>query len=337
MLKGLSGRVLRDRRILGFSRRWNTPHLPSEVPAAYHGHNETVRNLAGLSEVDVNHADEKGMTALHWEAKKGCPTQVLIDAGADIEARNSLGRSPLLVACENGNISEVKMLVEAGAGVRATDNEGDTCLILATHCGCTETVRYLAGLPEVDVNHKGRNGTALHNAVDEGSPDVVQVLINAGADIEAKDEKGRSPLHCASSSGALPVVKMLVEAGAGVRATDNEGATCLTLAGANGHTDVVRYLAGLPEVDVKQTDRLGNTALEAVPEQGNATKEEVKALKEMMKSVMDQQKEMLEVQKVVLGPIAEVIEAGPPKWALFVLQFITCMIWIMVFKIVLFM
>ena len=194
MLKGLSGRVLRDRRILGFSRRWNTPHLPSEVPAAYHGHNESVRNLAGLSEVDVNHADEKGMTALHWEAKKGCPTQVLIDAGADIEARNSLGRSPLLVACENGNLAKVKMLVEAGAGVRATDNEG---------------------------------------------------------------------------------------------------ATCLTLAGANGHTDVVRYLAGLPEVDVKQTDRLGNTALEAAPEQVNA-------LKEMMKSVMDQQKEMRDSQNEVL-------------------------------------
>ena len=198
MLKGLSGRVLRDRRILGFSRRWNTPHLPSEVLAACHGHNESVRNLAGLSEVDVNHADEKGMTALHWEAKKGCLTQVLMDAGADIEARNSLGRSPLLVACENGNLAKVKVLVEAGAGVRATDNEG---------------------------------------------------------------------------------------------------ATCCTLAGANGHTDVVRYLAGLPEVDVKQTDRLGNTAQEAAPEQGNAMKEEVKALQEMMKSVMDQQKTMLEAQK----------------------------------------
>ena len=141
------------------------------------------------------------------------------------------------------------------------------------------------------MNHKGRNGTALHNAVDEGSPDVVQVLIDAGADIEAKDEKGRSPLHCASSSGALPVVKMLVEAGAGVRATDNEGDTCLILAAHCGCTETVRYLAGLPEVDVKQTDRLGNTAQEAVPEQVNATKEDVEALKEMMKSVMDQQKE----------------------------------------------
>ena len=69
-------------------------------------------------------------------------------------------------------------------------------------------------------------------------------------------------------------------------------------------------------------------------------KEEVNALKEMMKSVMDQQKEMLEAQKVVLGPIAEVIEAGPgsvPKGVLFGLQFITCMVWIMVLKVVLFM
>ena len=70
----------------------------------------------------------------------------------------------------------------------------------------------------------------------------------------------------------------------------------------HGHPDTVRSLVDLQKVDVKQTDRLGNTALEAAPEQGTAMKEEMKALQEMMKSVMDQQKEMLEALKGVLGP-----------------------------------
>ena len=82
MLKGFSVRLLRDRRMIRFGRRWNTTHVASEVPAAHHGHTETVRNVAGLPEVDVKHADENGMTALHWEAKRGCPdVQALVDAG----------------------------------------------------------------------------------------------------------------------------------------------------------------------------------------------------------------------------------------------------------------
>ena len=78
--------------------------------------------------------------------------------------------------------------------------------------------------------------------------------------------------------------------------------TCLTMAEHYGHPETVRSLVDLQKVDVNQTDRLGNTALEAAPEQGTAMKEEVKALQEMMKSVMDQQKEMLEALKGVLGP-----------------------------------
>ena len=70
----------------------------------------------------------------------------------------------------------------------------------------------------------------------------------------------------------------------------------------NECADTVRYIVDLQKVDVKQTAMLGNTALEAAPEQVNAMKEEMKALQEMMKSVMDQQKEMLEALKGVLGP-----------------------------------
>ena len=209
--------------------------------AAQKGHTETVRYFVGLPEVEVNHQNNESYTVLHYAAHTDV-VEVLIDAGADIETKNFEGRSPLQWACLTGMLEVAKVLVRAGAGVRATDDEGDTCLIVAAVLGHTETVRYFVGLPEVDVNHQtatadAANHTALHLAVFHGHTDVVQVLIDAGADINTNNNAGCSPLHTACESGLLDVVKMLVKAGAGVRATDDEGCTCLILAARCGHID----------------------------------------------------------------------------------------------------
>ena len=247
--------------------------------AAYDGHTEIVRYLVGLPEVDVDYrSDDAYKTALYYAVfwQHADVVQVLIDAGADIEINDNDGRSLLHCACTpldsargSGALDIVKMLVEAGAGVRETDNEGDTCLMLAARCGHTEIVRYLVGLPEVDVNRRSTatadssNHTALHLAVFRKHTDVLQVLIDAGADIDTQNNDGYTPLHSACASGALDMVKMLVRAGAGVRVTDNGGCTCLHVAARFGHTETVRYLVGLPEVELNHRDTKKNyTALQ---------------------------------------------------------------------------
>ena len=234
--------------------------------AAYFGRIETVRYLVGLKDVDVNQKDTDGHTALFLTADKNHPdvAKVLIDAGADIEAKDEEGCSPLLVASKAGALDTMKMLLKAGADVNVTytqDNVGHTCLTLAAFHRHIETVRYLVGLPEVDVNQAGDDWTALHWAGQEDFPDVVEVLIDAGADVEANDENGRSPLLLASKDGSLDTVRMLVKTGADASATDNKGATCLSLAAYFGHTETVRYLLCLPEVDVNQSCNRGFTAL----------------------------------------------------------------------------
>ena len=250
------------------------------------GRTETVRYLLCLPEVDVNYRNDDHKTALSnavfW--KHADVVQVLIDAGADIYAHNDERRSllhsactPLFSACESKSLAIVKMLVEAGVGVRDTDNEGHTCLMHAAWQGNIEIVRYLVGLPEVDLNRQSTaiadasNHTALHLAVFRKHTDVMQVLIDAGADIDAQNNEGRSPLHSACKYGTLDVVKMLVRAGAGVRVTDNDGCTCLILAARCGHTETVRYLVGLPEVELNHRDTEKNyTALQyAVDENHN--------------------------------------------------------------------
>ena len=226
-----------------------------------------------LPEVDVNYKLDD-FSALHlavcYEAID--VVQLLIDAGADFDTQHNEGYSPLLTACGLGALDIVKILVRAGAGVRVTNDRGETCLQLAVRRGHTETVRYLVCLPEVDVNYgDADNHTALHFAVEGTHTDVVQVLIDAGADIDTKNNYRCSPLHSACISGTLDVVKMLVRAGAGVRATDDEGDTCLILAAFFGHTETVRYLVGLPEVELNHRDTEKNyTALQyAVQENHN--------------------------------------------------------------------
>ena len=233
---------------------------------------ETVRYLVGLKgshDVDVNHeGDDFSALFCAVHQNHADVVKVLIDAGADIEIRDKESWTPLMYACKNGSQPIVKILVEAGAEVRATET-GQSCLTIAAGFGHTETVRYLVGLPQVDLSHKEEEGyTSLLAAVEKPGADVVEVLIDAGSDVEAKlGERGeRSPLLLASEFGNLRVVEVLLKAGADVCVTDNKGDTCLTLATHHGHTETVRTLLCMPGVDVYKSNNRGNTSLHLAPD-----------------------------------------------------------------------
>ena len=84
--------------------------------------------------------------------------------------------------------------------------------------------------------------TALHVAAENGSLEAVDLLLEAGADMEVPDERERTPLHWAAFSGHLEVARHLLEAGADRDKSDHEQATPLLLASDAGHLEVVRLL-----------------------------------------------------------------------------------------------
>ena len=247
------------------------------ILAAYHGHTETVRYLVDVNHRNIakywghtalnllHHKSDDHLSALHYavDLNHADVVGVLIDAGADIEARDKDFRTPLMFSCCTGELTIVKMLVEAGARVRAADKKGHTSLIYATAYGHTETVRYLVGLPAVDMSHMAHTDfgyTAVFVAAEKHA-DVLEVLIDAGADIEATNNIGMSPLLVASEHGNLRSVELLLKAGAGVCVADNKGDTCFTIAALGGHTETVRTLLCMPEVDVNQSNHQGFTPL----------------------------------------------------------------------------
>ena len=84
----------------------------------------------------------------------------------------------------------------------------------------------------VDVNAKEENGmTPLHYAAQYGRKEIVELLIDEGAEVNAKDEDGWTPLHEAAHYGRKEIVELLIASDAEVNAKDNDGRTPLDFAG----------------------------------------------------------------------------------------------------------
>jgi ankyrin repeat protein len=154
---------------------------------------------------------------------------VLIQAGADVNAKSDNGLTALMQAAHKNDNPEVfKILIKAGADVNA--NYGATALMLAAIENDAEISNVLiqAG---ADVNAKNDGGeTPLMYAVwNNRDVEVPNLLIQAGADVNAKSNEGRTPLNFAVESYSPELVSLLLKAGATVSESDVE------LALANEH------------------------------------------------------------------------------------------------------
>lgn len=104
-------------------------------------------------------------------------------------------------------------------------------------------------------------------AVETGMPELVRILLDAGASPASKDGFGRTPLGLAALGGHARIVQLLLAKGAPVSQREDNGATPLHHAAALGHASVVDALA-LAGADLSMRDRFGHTALIAAVRAG---------------------------------------------------------------------
>jgi ankyrin repeat protein len=145
--------------------------------------------------------------------------------GADINAKDHNGWTPLHDASCNGHVQVVTELVEHGADIEATTIYGKTPLHLACRHG------HLAVVTEL-LSPNDSNGTTS----------ILGKRKSRGANFEAKDDDGDTPLHWASLYGHLPVVKALLSGGANILAVNNRGLLPVHYAVSGGHSEVAKYL-----------------------------------------------------------------------------------------------
>ncbi|CAM9787414.1 unnamed protein product, partial [Laminaria digitata] len=161
--------------------------------------------------------------------------------------KNRVGIAPILKAATLGLLSEVKTLLTGGvdASLRYGDSSEISALGAAALMGNLEVVRTLLE-HGVDVDECGPDReTALHNTVIHGraDPDLIDLLLSAGADIDARTVKGFTPLHLATDrpdSGDAAAI--LLRRGAAKDAVDSGGKSALHFAAERGHLAATRAL-----------------------------------------------------------------------------------------------
>jgi len=188
------------------------------VEAAKNRDQQQVRTLLN-QHADVNVRSDDGATALLWAAHWNDleTADLLVRAGANVNAANDFRITPLSLACTNGSAALVELLLKAGAHPNTPIATGETPIMTCASSGSADAVRMLVAR-EADVNAKqpSQNQTALMWAAAEHHPNVVGMLIEAGADLQAHTRKGFTALHFAAREGDLESTRLLLAAGVNV-------------------------------------------------------------------------------------------------------------------------
>jgi ankyrin repeat protein len=220
---------------------------------------------------DVNLKNNAGETALFEAAENSLEmVERLVDRGADIHMKDDDGSTALMKAARRNQLDVMKFMVSKGASLQALQGQGFSLLWFAAGNGATEVVAYLLA-QDIDPNMATAHGkTALMNAVSledlrlfslylgmideaeytakqavrlQSALETARLLIERGADVNAKTQDGQTVLMTAVEGRSLDIVRLLLHYGADPKYKDSTGKTALDYAREDDAETLVQLLS----------------------------------------------------------------------------------------------
>ena len=221
-------------------------------------------------EHELNRGDCEGMTPLHWAAfQENVPAlRALLQARADVEARDNSERTALHWGARSGNQRCVELLLIAGSDVHAKDRFGYQALHYAMLF--TDNKELLDTLLIAGAN--------IHDRTTEGCPPLqgacvynrtnnITALLTAGAHIDSQDNDGDTPLLDSIHNGRAQAVELLLHHGANISYESGNGRTVLHHLALWGNLETITPFMScqscqLENLDVEKRDKRGRSASE---------------------------------------------------------------------------
>ncbi len=240
-------------RTLAKTHAVNTPDTHGTTPLVYaaaFGSAEAVKLLLDGG-ADPNAKNAFGATALLWAAGDIEKVRLLLAKGAGVNARSNFGRTPLMIsALHDDSHQTAKLLIDKGADVSACDKRKFCVLEAAAQGNDAATVRLVLAYGADAKAKDEAGGDALMWAAANGNIETTKLLLAKGSDVNAVSlelfanvkngpiELGRfTPLLCAVPYGPPELIRLLIDAGANVNARDTRGMTSLLLAVSTDRPD----------------------------------------------------------------------------------------------------
>ncbi|CAL9116986.1 unnamed protein product [Musa acuminata var. zebrina] len=195
---------------------------------------------------DVNAADHRRQTALHWAAVHGSipVADVLVQSGARVEAADINGYRAVHVAAQYGQTSFLNhIIVKCGADYDAPDNDGRSPLHWAAYKGYADTIRLLLFRDAYQGRQDEKGCTPLHWAALSGNVEACTVLVHAGnkSELQVKDKSGFTPAELAANRGHRHVAYVLSNA-AKINGSLCEDKICAGTIGTTGYAPILLFV-----------------------------------------------------------------------------------------------
>jgi ankyrin repeat protein len=237
------------------------PRLAALIAVVRSNDTKAAEKLIAASPELLKARDNTGSTALHHAAGFGSLAMVklLLDKGADVNAANRRKSTPAFWAISDE--AKVRLLLERGADIKAQISEGRNLVYQAASLGDGLPVLRLLLEKGAEPDAKTLTGnTALMTAAGRANLEAMRLLIAKGADVNAKSAAGATALMAAASTGNAAAVRLLIEKGADVNVETKKNQTALADAATTGDQETIALLLEHgAKVDVR--DDRGYTAL----------------------------------------------------------------------------
>ena len=222
--------------------------------AAKNNADEIIYYLVMDMKMDVNEKG-KGYTPLQHAVIEGQANscKMLLDLCANTEIKSDKGNTALHLAAGSQWLDCVKILLDEGCDIEAKNIDGNTPIALSAKTGKMKTFKmFLNHGADINVLECITGSTLLHWVAYWDSLEFVQLLLDRGLDVNARNKDGDTPLHRALIGANLDVVRCLLSHGANPNAVNNKGSNLIHFAAISKHADVLQYIITRYNLDINK-------------------------------------------------------------------------------------